>query len=97
MFKYTHTLTQSLMLAASKGVGGHVITSLSSFLTATRNTQAQKIAQQQLAVLNDFAQKTAANPKLSEYHKNYVNWAKEMHYLAKRPSEVKLRDLSQSQ
>ncbi|MBI4979203.1 MAG: YkgJ family cysteine cluster protein [Spirochaetes bacterium] len=83
MLKYTPWLTGSLQQIAGKG-GGTVVTSLSSFLTATRNTDAQNIARQQLPVLKAFVERTAGNAPLKEFHAHYVNWEKEMSYVAKR-------------
>jgi Fe-S-cluster containining protein len=62
--------------------GGHVITSLSSFLTATPHLDRPTLAAQQLPLLKDYAAKTAAVPELAEYGRNYAGWAREMEYLA---------------
>ncbi|MCX7086622.1 MAG: YkgJ family cysteine cluster protein [Methylococcales bacterium] len=51
MLKYTPQLLDSLAKATLKAKAGQVVTSLSSFLTATRNPDAKQIAQQQLPVL----------------------------------------------
>lgn len=85
MLKYTHSLVSSLIIASNKSKAGHIVTSLSSFLTATRNKDAKHIAEKQLPILNNYAEKTAGDPKLAEFHKNYLNWSKEMSYLAQRP------------
>jgi Fe-S-cluster containining protein len=84
MLKYTPSFPSSLMIASLKGKGGHVVTSLSSFLTATRNSDAKNIAQKQLPILNHYVAKTADDAKLIDFHKNYVNWAKEMTYLSQK-------------
>ncbi len=84
MLKYTHSLVSSLIIASSKAKAGHVITSLSSFLTATRNADAKHIAQQQLPILNNYVAKTAGDTQLNDFYKNYLNWSKEMAYLAQR-------------
>jgi Fe-S-cluster containining protein len=62
----------------------NVVSSLSSFLTAIKQPDTTALATQQLAVLNDFAAKTAKSPELADYHRNYVGWSKEMNYLAAR-------------
>ncbi len=84
MLKYTPSLAERLAEAATKGAGGNVVTSLSSFLTATRQLDVPGLAARQLGVLNDFAAKTAGQSDLAEFHRNYAGWAREMEYLAKR-------------
>jgi Fe-S-cluster containining protein len=85
MLKYSPSLVNSLVQAASKTKAGHVVTSLSSFLTATKHPEAKQIAQLQLPVLNNYAEKTAGDLQLTDFHKNYLNWSKEMAYWAQRP------------
>ena len=85
MLKYSPSLVNSLVQAASKVKAGHVVTSLSSFLTATKNPDARQIARLQLPILTDYAAKTAGDGQLADFHKNYLNWSKEMAYLAQRP------------
>lgn len=84
MLKYSPSLVSSLIQAASKVKAGHVVTSLSSFLTATKNAEASHIAQLQLPILNTYVEQTAGDPRLSDFYKNYVNWSKEMAYLSQR-------------
>lgn len=84
LLKQAPALLGSLMLAASSTKAGHVITSLSSFFTATRNAEAPALARAQLPVLQDYAARTAGQPALAEFHRNYAGWAKEMGWLAKR-------------
>jgi len=84
MLKYSPALVSSLLTAASKARAGHVITSLSSFLTATKNSEATHLAQLQLPILNEYLAKTSGYPQLNDFHKNYLNWSKEMAYLAQR-------------
>ena len=83
MLKYSPTLPGSLYKAAGAIKAAHVVTSLSSFLTATRNADAQKLAMLQAPLLSDYAARSAGNAQLREFHKNYSNWAKEMEYLAR--------------
>lgn len=85
MLKYSPLLVGSLINASSKSKAGNVITSLSPFLTATKNENAKHIAQQQLPILNDYVEKTAGDASLAEFHKNYLIWSKEMAYLSQRP------------
>lgn len=84
MQKYSPALVSSLINASNKAKASQVVTSLSSFLTATKNTDAKDIAQQQLPILNDYVEKTAGDTKLADFHKNYLNWSKEMAYLSQR-------------
>jgi len=63
--------------------GGNVMTSLSSFLTAIRQIDAASLAEHQLPVLKEYANKTSGAPTLLEYHRNYMGWIKEMEYLSK--------------
>ncbi len=82
----------NLIFASMKKDGGQVVTSLSSFLTATRNVDARKIAQLQLPILTAYAEKTAHNPALIDFHKHYVSWAKEMSYLARQENFSHLKN-----
>lgn len=84
MLKYSPWLVAALTQAASQVKPGRVITSLSSFLVATRNVDAAHIAQLQLPILGGYIDKTAENVQLAEFHKNYRNWHQEMIYLAQR-------------
>lgn len=81
MLKYSPWIVEHLAMQAARP-GGNVITSLSSFLTATRHPQASVIARQQAPVLHAFAGQTAEQAEWLEYHRNYAGWAKEMDYLA---------------
>lgn len=86
MLKYSASLVNNLIHASNKVKAGHVITSLSSFLTASKNADAKHIAQLQLPLLNDYVAKTAGDVKLAEFHRNYLNWSKEMAYLSQAQS-----------
>ncbi len=83
MQKYSYSLVNSLVVASTQNTGAQVVTSLSSFLTATKNTDAKKIAQQQLPILNNYIAKTAGSPDLIDFHQKYTDWAKEMTYLSR--------------
>lgn len=85
MFKYSPSIVSALTRAASQAKAGQVVTSLSSFLTATRNADAGHIARLQLPILSDYMDRTAENVQLAEFHKNYRNWFQEMTYLSQRP------------
>lgn len=74
--------------AALKPKAGQVITSLSSFLTATRNPDTRQIAEKQRSVLNAYADKTAKQQGLEDFHQRYVAWAKEMAFLSSRDAST---------
>jgi Fe-S-cluster containining protein len=98
MMKYSPALLGSLVQAAAKPRAGHVVTSLSSFLTATRAPNARELARLQAPLLLEYAERTSvgpagatrtmgsADPSLAEFHRNYRNWAQEMSYLAQKPA-----------
>ncbi len=89
MLKYTPTILTQLALASTKTKPSHIVTSLSSFLTATRHPNAQKLAEKQLPILSRAVSQTENKPELSEFHRHYVAWAKEMSFLAKiKPKSV---------
>ncbi len=83
MFKYSPWIIDNLTAISSKP-DGNIVTSLSSFLTAIKHLDGTAMAAKQLPVLEKFAQMTASNPALADYHRNYAGWAKEMSYLANR-------------
>lgn len=83
MMKYSFSLMTNLMHASTAKSGGRMITSLSSFLTATRCLDAKKIAQAQCNVLERFIAETAHDVNHQEFQNYYKSWAKEMSYLAK--------------
>jgi Fe-S-cluster containining protein len=82
MLKYSPSLIGRLIYASSNVKAGHVVTSLSSFLTATRNADAKNIACQQLPILSKYVKKTEGDQGLAYFHKNYLDWSKEMSYLS---------------
>jgi Fe-S-cluster containining protein len=81
VLKYMPWIVDSLGSVQPKP-GNGVVTSLSSFLTAVPELDAEDWARRQLPLLEDLAAKTAGVPELAEYHRNYAGWAKEMTYLA---------------
>ncbi len=81
VLKFMPWVVDSLVKA---GTSGNVVTGMSSFLTATRHPQAGELATRQEPVLADFAARTANQPALAEFTRNYTGWAKEMAYLARR-------------
>lgn len=82
--KYSPMIVNNLAQASLKAKSGQIITSLSSFLTATRSPDARLIAEKQLPVLRQFITQTAEKKDLAEYHHRYVSWEKEMSFLANR-------------
>jgi Fe-S-cluster containining protein len=81
-FKYNPMLGATLALEAAKSHPGQVVTSLSSFLIATRNPDARTIARLQQPVLAAYLQKTAGLPEFQQFHTQYSAWLEEMDYLA---------------
>ena len=82
--KYMPWILDGLAKAAARPAAGGVVTSLSSFLTATRQPDAAAMAARQEPVLADFAARTAGAADLAEYHRNYVAWGKEMASMVRR-------------
>lgn len=82
LFKYNPLLMATLALEASKPDPGQIVSSLSSFLTATRNPDASGIARLQIPVLSSFVQKTAGQLALQAYYAQYAAWLEEMVSLA---------------
>ncbi len=84
MLKYTPNLLNSLVKASLSNKVGQVVTSLSSFLTASRNPAAKQIAQMQLPVLEHYQLQTANHQQWHEFNQHYQMSAKEMGFLANR-------------
>jgi Fe-S-cluster containining protein len=82
-FKYNPMLGATLALEAAKSIPGQIVTSLSSFLTATRNPDSRTVARLQQPVLAAYLEKTAGRPEFSEFHAQYGAWLEEMNYLAR--------------
>ena len=84
VFKYMPWIADKLATLAEKPAGGNLVTSLSSFLTATRRPDAAALAAAQAPLLHALAERTSHDPALAEYHRNYSGWAKEMDSLTRR-------------
>ncbi|WP_395458792.1 YkgJ family cysteine cluster protein [Azospirillum melinis] len=84
MLKYMPWIVDELAKMAAKPTGGNLVTSLSSFLTATRRPDAAEIAAAQAPLFQAMAERTKGDPALRDYHRNYSGWAKEMEGLARR-------------
>jgi Fe-S-cluster containining protein len=82
-FKYSPMLAATLALEGAKARPGQIVTSLSSFLTATRHGDARAIAQLQQPVLAAYCEKTEGVPALQEFHLQYGAWLEEMRYMAR--------------
>ncbi len=82
-FKYNPMLPATLALEGAKARPGQIVTSLSSFLIATRNPEARTIAQRQQPVLAAYLEKTAGRADLKQFHDQYRAWLEEMTYLAR--------------
>lgn len=61
--------------------GGHVVVSFASLLRQLEGADKGAIAESQLPVLADFMARTADQPNLTEYHRNYDDWAWEIERL----------------
>lgn len=70
-----------LMQAAKKPGGGHVAVSFASLLRHLKGIDREAIALRQLPILADFKARVAGQPSLTEYHRNYGDWAWEMERL----------------
>ncbi|MCX6118225.1 MAG: YkgJ family cysteine cluster protein [Proteobacteria bacterium] len=88
MLKYTHGLAGKLSQNSTSRNPQQMITSLSSFLTATRNQNSSDIASKQLPVLDSFVKKTECEPQLKDFHRYYASWYREMEFLSKRKSSL---------
>jgi Fe-S-cluster containining protein len=74
-------MIDNLTKATMKPGGGHVVVSFASLLRQLDGVDKGAIAEWQLPVLADYMAKTADQPKLSEYHRNYDDWAWEIERL----------------
>lgn len=84
MLKYMPWIVDEVAKLAAKPTGGNLVTSLSSFLIATRRPDAAEIAAAQAPLLQALAERTKDDPALRDYHRNYGGWVKEMESLARR-------------
>ncbi len=84
VIKYMPWILDDLATLAAKPTGGNLVTSLSSFLTATRRADAGALAAAQAPLFHALADRTRDDPVLAEYHRNYSGWAKEMDSLVRR-------------
>ncbi|PWC31274.1 YkgJ family cysteine cluster protein [Azospirillum sp. TSO35-2] len=84
LLKYRPWIADELAKLAAKPTGGNLVTSLSSFLTATRRPDAAAIAAGQAPLFHALAERTRDDPALADYHRNYSGWAKEMDSLVQR-------------
>lgn len=75
------TLAESLGRAALKPAGGQVIVSFATLLRHLKPDNRPGIAAAQVALLKDYETRTANQPALAEYHRNYGDWAWEMEAL----------------
>jgi Fe-S-cluster containining protein len=80
--KYMPWIVENLAALESAG-SGSLITSLSSFLSATKTIDAPTLATKQLVVLREFEARTSQAGDLEAFQRNYRGWAREMASLAK--------------
>lgn len=74
-------LLDALVQAAAKPVGGDVLLSFATLLPRLDRINAAQVAQQQMPVLADFAQRTAG---LADYPQRYGEWHRDMERLARK-------------
>lgn len=82
MQKYTPSLLGQLALASTSPKPKHIVTSLSTFMTATRYPHAKELAARQIPVLRESIAKVSAHSELTEFRRHYESWLKEMSFLA---------------
>ncbi len=82
MVKHSPALLGTLMQVTNHPRAEHLVTSLSSFLTATRAPDTHAIARLQLPVLEHYAALTLKDPMLALFHQRYHDSAIEMAYLS---------------
>ncbi len=87
LFEYNPMLMATLASEAAKTKPGQIVSSLSSFLTATRDPNARDIAQRQVPVLSSFLEQTAGKRDLEPYDVQYNAWLEEMKFLARLPDD----------
>jgi Fe-S-cluster containining protein len=75
------SMIDNLTKATMKPGGGHVVVSFASLLRHLDGVDKGAIAEAQLPVLADVMAKTTDQPKLTEYHRNYDDWAWEIERL----------------
>ncbi|MBC7952825.1 MAG: YkgJ family cysteine cluster protein [Rhodospirillaceae bacterium] len=74
-------LVDALVQAAAKPVGGDVLLSFATLLPRLDGVDAAALAQQQIPVLDDFAERTAG---LADYPQRYGEWRRDMARLARK-------------
>jgi len=85
MLKYNPDIRNNLVKSSLSPKAGEVVTSLSSFLTATRQTNKAQIARQQIEVLQQYLEHTAGKSAYKTHHDYYTRSLAEMQFLASRP------------
>lgn len=85
--RYMPWVMAELEKMAARPAGGQIVAGLSSFLTAARRPDTAAIAAAQAPLFRAMADRTRDDPSLSEYHRNYNGWAREMEALARRAPE----------
>ncbi|MBF0129355.1 MAG: YkgJ family cysteine cluster protein [Alphaproteobacteria bacterium] len=78
MMKMVPGMEDNLLQAARKPGGGHVVVGFGSLLRRLADVDKAGIASAQHGLLADLAARTADQPALAEYHRQYDNWAWEM-------------------
>lgn len=71
-------LMAALGKAAAKQKDGHVVTSFASLMPRLARAVVIDYAQRQASVLETYAARTAGDPALTDYHRDYKAWAVEV-------------------
>jgi hypothetical protein len=81
MFKYSPHIVRQLTVASAHPQAKHIVTSLSSFMTAIRYPHMKSIAEKQIPVLDRAITSCHNRPELGEFLRHYEVWRKEMSYI----------------
>jgi hypothetical protein len=72
-----------LYKVATKSSGGRVVVNFSTLITRLPKVDIYAFAKKQLPVMKDFAERTAGDPGLVEFHQRYVDSAAEWEKVAR--------------
>jgi Fe-S-cluster containining protein len=77
------SLRMELYKVATKSSGGRVVVNFSTLITRLPKVDIYAFAKKQLPVMKDFAERTAGDPGLVEFHQRYVDSAAEWEKVAR--------------
>ncbi|MDP6804723.1 MAG: YkgJ family cysteine cluster protein [Rhodospirillales bacterium] len=78
------SLRMELQKLAMKPGGGRVVVAFSTLIPRLPKVDIYAFAEKQLPVMQDFAQRTARDPALADYHRRYVDCAAEWEQITRR-------------